>query len=557
MSIDRPAAPRSAIRRFFNAVIFRVLPVLLLLAVLCSGYFFINALVRQTSDANEMAGRREAYAATATALTASQNASTSHIADDGLMLVQFITNTPDGGSISAATAQPTTAASIAATPLPTEAPPVAQPTTAPVGPSTPVTLPTFFPPSDQPAVAEVAGTAVPTKVPVIPRNYELINILLLGTDSEVTKDGSLRTDVMLILSINTETRTVSMLSLPRDLFIYIPTPTLTRLNTVYGIGESFGWTGGGFGLLREAIFYNFGINVHYYVKVDFTGFETVIDSLGGVDIGVECAYQDYYPKAVIDPNLPVEQNYEMRTLDVGYYTLKGFDALWYVRTRNKTTDFDRGRRQQQLLKALLRKALSSGQLAKVPELWNDITKVIETNIPFETVLGLLPIGLNLDPDSLQSFTMQRTYHTTPWQPTSGPFAGQAVQLPNYEPIHQLMVDFYTPPTTSQLTVVKPRVAVYNGTQHVGWDKVAASRLREEGFNAYAAGPAPTPSAQTTILDAVGSDKGSRTPELLKILKLAENRITIQPDPARVNDYQVVVGDDYNSCAAEGYRPGEQ
>jgi LCP family protein required for cell wall assembly len=420
-----------------------------------------------------------------------------------------------------------------------------------------VTLPTFFPPAEQPGVAEVAGTAVPTKVPVIPRDYELINILFIGTDDEVTQDGSLRTDVMLIVSINTETRTVSMLSLPRDLFVYIPTPTMTRLNTVYGIGESFGWTGGGFGLLRETIFYNFGINVHYYAKVNFTGFQTIIDTLGGVDMAVECTYEDYYLKDQVDLTKPKEENYYLRKLDVGYYTMQGQEALWYVRTRNKTTDFDRGRRQQQLLRALLRKALSSGQLQKLPELWGEFTKVVETNMPFETMLGLLPIALNLDPDSIESYTMLRTYHTTPWQPTSGPFAGQYVQLPNYEPIHQLMVDFYTPPTANQLNVVKPRVAVYNGTQHPGWDKVAASLLREQGFNAYAAGQAPTAAANSTILDEVGSDKGSLVPELAKILKIPENMATIQPNTARVDDYQVIVGEDYNSCSAEGYRPGEE
>jgi polyisoprenyl-teichoic acid--peptidoglycan teichoic acid transferase len=326
---------------------------------------------------------------------------------------------------------------------------------------------------------------------------------------------------------------------------------------VYGIGESFGWSGGGFGLLRETIFYNFGINVHYYARVDFTGFETIIDTLGGVDIGVECRYEEYFINDVVDPNLPKEQNYHMRKLDVGYYTMDGRDALWYVRIRNKTTDFDRGRRQQQLLRALLRKALSSGQLQKVPELWGELTQLVETNIPFETMVGLLPIALNLNPDDIESYTMIRTYHTTPWQPPEGPLAGQAVQLPNYEPIRQLMVDFYTPPTSSQLTAAKPTVAIYNGTSHPGWDKVAASRLRESGFNAYAAGDAPSPTTQTSILDFVGSDKGSLTPELIETLRLPSTSATVQPDPARQVDYQIVIGEDYNSCAAEGYRAGEE
>ena len=69
-----------------------------------------------------------------------------------------------------------------------------------------------------------------------------------------------------------------------------------RLNIAYGIGENIGWQpGGGFGLLRQTLFYNFGINVHYHARVNFSGFEAVIDRLGGIDIAVDCDYRDLYP----------------------------------------------------------------------------------------------------------------------------------------------------------------------------------------------------------------------------------------------------------------------
>ena len=71
-----------------------------------------------------------------------------------------------------------------------------------------------------------------------------------------------------------------MLSLPRDLLVYIPSGRMGRLNTAYGIGENLSWDpGGGFGLLRQTLFYNFGINVHYHARVNFSGFEAVIDRL--------------------------------------------------------------------------------------------------------------------------------------------------------------------------------------------------------------------------------------------------------------------------------------
>lgn len=89
--------------------------------------------------------------------------------------------------------------------------------------------------------------------------------MLLGVDSELTGVAVDRTDTMIIVSINRTTNTVSMLSLPRDLYVYIPGWTMQRLNLAFTHGEQVGWTGEGFGLLRQTIFYNFGINVHYYV----------------------------------------------------------------------------------------------------------------------------------------------------------------------------------------------------------------------------------------------------------------------------------------------------
>lgn len=559
------APRRSGARRFFSFILFRIIPALLILGIFWSVIQILTAFTTQYNAYNHITARREAYIGTATAIAPAEDTGIQDsraIDNSDVVMIQFATNTPQGAAPTAPTMAPGTGASGFATSTP--AGEISEPTAVNVVPATPVPtqlpiiesttipLPTFFPPNAVPEVAEIAGTAVPTQVPLIARNYELVNILLLGTDDEIVDDGVLRTDTMIVVSINTETRTVAMLSLPRDLFVYIPTPTMTRLNTVYGIGESFGWDGGGFGLLRQTIFYNFGINVHYYARVNFTGFETIINTLGGVDIAVDCAYTDYYPKETIDLSLPLEENYYLRTLEVGYYTLDGFDALWYARTRKDTTDFDRGRRQQQLLRSIFRKALSSGQLSQLPQLWGDFTQVVETNLPFETMLGLLPIALNLDPDKIENFAMVRTYHTTPWQPPSGALAGQAVQLPNYEPIYQLLTDFYTPPTESQLAVVGPSIAVFNGTPHADWDKVAAAFLREEGYNAYPAGAADNAAYANTVLkDLVGDDKSSLVGSLTQLLNVRQEDVSITPDANRQFDYQVIVGENYNSCDAEG------
>lgn len=519
---------RISLRQVIAFVWHRLLPVLLLIAVGWTGWHALQAGLRAAQTNATSAARQPDYAATAGAISERDTGATLR------RVAQFVTNTPDAP---APTATPQ--------PLPASVPDV---------PPTPFIAPTIFAPPDAP-MAMIAGTAVPTRVPLIPRNFELVNIMLLGSDDEIATDGTLRTDTMLIVSINTEAKTVSVLSLPRDLFVYVPTPTMTRLNTVYGIGESFGWQGGGWGLLRETIFYNFGINVHYFAKVNFSGFETIIDTLGGVEIAVDCLYQDYYPKEVIDPSLPVEQNYELRTLPVGYYRFNGFDALWYARTRRLADDFDRGRRQQQMLRAIFRAALQQGLINSVPQLWGEITQVVTTNIPFDVMLGLLPIALQVNPDDIQNYTLVRTYHTTPWQPTEGAFAGQFVQLPVYEPIRQLLTEFYQPPTRNRVSLQQPRITIYNASGNSDWDKVAAYKLREVGLIATAAGGAPF-QERTTIVDYMADDKGSPLAVMLRALNLTPSAVIVQPDPNRQTDYSVILGADYRSCTSNVLSPDQ-
>ena len=158
----------------------------------------------------------------------------------------------------------------------------------------PIELPKLYRAGNPVPGLKLSGTAVPRPVQVIPRDYDLVNVILLGGDDELTDDNFVRTDTMIIVSLNLETGTVSMINLPRDLFVYIPRGSMGRLNTAFGIGEYINWNpDAGFGLLRQTIFYNFGINVHYYARANFASFESIIDRLGGVDIAVDCRYRDF------------------------------------------------------------------------------------------------------------------------------------------------------------------------------------------------------------------------------------------------------------------------
>ncbi len=369
-----------------------------------------------------------------------------------------------------------------------------------------------------------------------------MNIILLGSDGEVDPtDPGYRTDTMIIVSINRSTSTVSMLPLPRDLFVFIPGWTMQRLNLAYQRGEIVGWTDGGFGLLRQTILYNFGIPIHYYASIDFDGFETLIDSLGGVDIAVDCAIQDYRFEGYDLWEKPI---YRLYTLPVGLHHLDSDMALWYARSRRNSSDFDRGRRQMQLLLSIYRETKAQGMLAQAIELWPRIDEIVDTNLSLPDIIGLLPVALNLDPSRIQSYNFIRTYHTTPWQPPDGAF----VQLPNREPITQLIDNFYLPPTENRLVQEGARIEVLNGTENEGWGWVAADRLAWEGFVPVVSDDVDSRDyAQTEIIDFTGRTKGSSLNAIVEALNANANNVRIEPDPDATYDFRVVLGADYNSC----------
>ena len=409
-----------------------------------------------------------------------------------------------------------------------------------------ISLPKLLVPRDPAEGKWLMGTKVPSRAPEAIRAHKLVNIILLGSDEEYSEDNFIRTDTMIVVSINVETGTVSMLNLPRDLFVYIPHGNMGRLNTAFGIGENLQWEPGrGFGLLRQTIFYNFGINVHYYARVDFSGFESVIDRLGGVDIAVDCAYRDYYPVGTGDERRTGANGYRWRTLPVGYYEFDGFDALWYARTRKYTDDFDRGRRHQLLVRAIWRKARSLGLATTVPQLWSELTETVETDIPFDQMLRLLPLAISLDLDDVENYTFKKNYHTTLWTTPDG----WSVLLPKGEEVARLMQALYTPPSKHQLSLAGPSIAVYNASSQENWDIVASERLRWGGYNAVALGALTGGEVYQSnqLTDYVAAEKGSIVPGILRALNMTEEQVRREVRADREFDYEVIIGDDYDSC----------
>jgi LCP family protein required for cell wall assembly len=535
-------ARRSVWKRIGGFLFFVVIPLLLIVLSIWFGRGAGGDILSQFAIRQEYYANHSGYEAEATAIAPETGRNPGEIRLVGGWQADGQDATPTPSPLIFATNTPSLEVEVTIPAVNTVAPD-ATPTIPQVDP---LVLPTVLLPQDAPDDV-VAATAVPNALEPITRDYDLVNILLLGSDEEITDDNTIRTDTMIIVSINRDTGTVSMMSLPRDMYVYIPALGMNRLNVAYGWGQNVGWEpGGGFGLFRQVILYNFGINVHYYAKVNISEFEQLVDLVGGVDLAVDCAIQDYFPVAPIeelDLTRPIEENYELRTLDVGYYTLDGFEAQWYARSRRNSSDFDRGRRQQQVIRAIFRKALDSGQLASLPALWNEGMEIVETNMTLNEALSLLPIALNINSREIESFTFIPTYHTDSWTTPDA----ENVQLPVYETLIPFLEDFYTPPSTNTIEIRGSTVRVFNATGIDNMDRVAAERLQFDGFAAIAAGTSDEVQAETILIDRTGQTKGNSRFKMVDVLGVTRGNILEEPDPNRAADFDVILGENYDSC----------
>jgi LCP family protein required for cell wall assembly len=201
-----------------------------------------------------------------------------------------------------------------------------------------------------------------------------INILLLGSDQR-PYEGGFRTDTILLLTLNPQLGTANVTSFPRDLYVYIPGYTVQRINTAFAFGDFPG--------LALTFEYNFGVRPDHYVLINFWSFESIVDSLGGIDVQVAVPLTDH------------RDSYGYYTAPAGNVHMDGETTLWYVRARYTTSDFDRGRRQQEVLEALGNKLVSLNALARIPELYDIYRQNVTTNINLEDVLSMLPLAAQL------------------------------------------------------------------------------------------------------------------------------------------------------------------
>ena len=295
-------------------------------------------------------------------------------------------------------------------------PPTETSTPPPPASATPTAQPTPVDPwGDFAGPAEPSAIEIPRPAPVIPFGPDVVNILLMGSDQRPYEGGH-RTDTNIVLSLDPEAQTVTMFSVPRDLYVYIPGWRVDRINSAD--------VRGGPEMIEQTILYNFGIPIHHWARVNFYGFVRGIDLLGGIDVEItdylsdNCQHTSYF--------------YTPGTV----HHMNGTVALCYVRQRQLTGDLDRMRRAQEVLRALFSRVVSLDGLSRVPELYGEFSSLVETDLTVGDLLPLIPLATAVSGDSaaIRQYSVDGDMVTL-WRV---PSSGASVLLPVQDSVRLLL-----------------------------------------------------------------------------------------------------------------------
>jgi anionic cell wall polymer biosynthesis LytR-Cps2A-Psr (LCP) family protein len=404
--------------------------------------------------------------------------------------------------------------------------------------------------------AVLTNTAVPAPVEPIELPAGTVNIALLGVDARPGK-GFANTDVIVIASINPDVPAVTMLSIPRDTLAYIPGWRSDKINTAFAHG--------GPELFKQTIKYNFGINVDYYVMVNFSTVVATVEALGGVDVVATCPLYQVFPKDpyfMADDSSPmtVTQTYTdtftgdvwqpgiavpTQTINIqraGVYSLNGLQALAFVRARYGVPggDVDRGRREQRLIRALLVKAKQINAIPKIPFLYSQYQKDIQTDLTLENILYFAGMAGRFNDAVIRSRFIDPAGLKAATYPEIG-----SVLIPDPQQLRDYIQQSLSVALNQRPNEGIP-IEVWNGTGDRDFGIAAADRLAELGFLIQDVKATDEVYQRTAVFDFTTTNKGSAIPMLKRTFRLQDDQVFSIPtrDGPR---YRIIVGPDFNPC----------
>jgi LCP family protein required for cell wall assembly len=418
-------------------------------------------------------------------------------------------------------------------------------------------------PVTNPQGTPLAGTAAPTisapqvELPPPWDGASRVNILFMGYDyGDWSSDRQCpcRTDTMIVLTIDPLSHTAGMLSIPRDMWVNIPGfDTYNRINTANFLGDLYKLPGGGPELAIKTVEKFLGIPIQYYVMVDFTTFEKMIDTIGSICLVIPA-------EITIDPLGP----HNTETLPAGPDCLNGPETLAYARMRHTANDdMDRAARQQQVIMAIRDKLLSPGNflnlVAQAPTLYNELSGGFNANLSLNDALRLAVFAKDISLDQIQKGVIDYTM-CAPGQVTIDEQV-QEILKPFPDKIRALVDQIFSSGSMKPMATGDPtqlmqqeaaRVLIINGSGVDGIASRTADYLKAQGMNVtgygnmdeypdkYASPPLP----ERTML-IVHAGKPYVMKYLMALMQFdSQNQLVVDFDPNAPADIILAVGADW-------------
>ncbi|MDR1776011.1 MAG: LCP family protein [Actinomycetes bacterium] len=302
-----------------------------------------------------------------------------------------------------------------------------------------------------------------------PKAADPYNIVLFGGDARKGQKAW-RSDVMILCHVNPETKKIWMISLPRDLKVKVEGHGTQKLNAAYAFGKAT--------LAVQTIEEFTGQHVDHFLSVNFTGFEKIVDSMGGIEINV--------PVAISDPKATYPKGAAWSKIDKGKQILDGKRALVFVRSRAYPTgDYQRMKNQQAFFKALA-KQMGNVEVTKMPGLIDTVSQYVTTDLSPLELLDFAKemrgvTSANMETETLPSHWSNEQSYVIQSDKEKKEAATLFKKFENEEPFK----DEETTKTATAASTMKPSevaVTVRNGTTKSGIAKQAAAVLKARGFD---------------------------------------------------------------------------
>jgi polyisoprenyl-teichoic acid--peptidoglycan teichoic acid transferase len=412
-------------------------------------------------------------------------------------------------------------------------------------------------------VINAQGTPVPNNTALQPSSgptpiawdgSSRVTILLMGLDYDDTEARRVpRTDSMILVSMDPQTKTAGIMSIPRDTWVNIPGFDYAKINTAYFLGESYKLPGGGAGLAVQTVESFLGVPINYYAQIDFDAFVKFIDEIGGVDINV--------PKTI---TVSILGGYtvhgskgdfvrEQKRLKPGVQTLDGKTALAYARDRHTDGgDFDRSGRQQQVIQAVRDQVLQLNMLptliAKAPSIYNDLSSGVHTNLTLGQIIQLAMSASQIPSNKIHYGLLGPDSSLNGTSPD-----GQAILIPLMEKVRSVRDKTFATSgplgpsvVSSDLTQLvkqeQAKVSIRNGSTKSGLADATANYFQSQGLNIIEKGNDNQTSA-SYVIDITG--KPNTIAYLTRTMGLVPSQIRNSAyDPNSTVDVIVVLGNDW-------------